>query len=102
VKVFDEQFQIPLRDAPVIGSVSMDQIVIDLTDIPESGVGCGIELISTDTSSQANLEQIAKVAGVVPHAILSRISPKVHRTYLAPSVVESSESVTPLETQSVS
>ena len=87
VKVFDEQFQIPLGDAPVIGSICMDQIAIDLTEIPERGVGYGIELISTDTSSQANLEQIAKVAGVVPHAILSRISPKVHRTYLAPLAV---------------
>ena len=86
VKVFDEQFKIPLGDAPVIGSICMDQIAVDLTDIPEHGIGCGIELISTDTSSKASLEQIAKVAGVVPHAILSRISPKVHRTYLSPAI----------------
>ena len=97
VKVFEEQFQTSLGDAPVVGSICMDQIAIDLTDIPESEVGCGIELITTDTSSQANLEQIAKVAGVVPHAILSRISPTVHRTYL-----ESVGSGTPLETLWVS
>ena len=86
VKVCDEQFKISFGDAPVIGCVCMDQIAIDLSDIPDRGVGCGIELISTDNESQATLERIAEVAGVVPHAIISRISPKVHKTYLSPSV----------------
>lgn len=86
VKVYDEQFKTSFGDAPVIGCVCMDQIAIDLSDIPDRGVGCGIELISTDTASQATLERIAEVAGVVPHAIISRISPKVHKTYLSPSV----------------
>ena len=86
VKVYDEQFKTSLGDAPVIGCICMDQIAVDLTDIPQQGVGCGIELISADSTSQASLEQIAKVAGVVPHAILSRISPKVHRTYAEPKV----------------
>ena len=99
VKVYDDQFKTPLGDAPVIGCICMDQIAVDLTDIPQRGVGCGIELISADPTSQASLKQIAKVAGVVPHAILSRISPKVHRTYLSSTIVESD---TTLETLSVS
>jgi len=82
VRVYDEQFTLPIGDAPVIGCVCMDQIAVDLTDFPNLGVGCGIELISADSASQATLEQIAVVAGVVPHAIISRISPKVHRTYI--------------------
>ncbi len=81
VRVYDDQFVNALGDAPVVGSVCMDQIAIDLTDISKTGVGCGIELISTDDSSHATLEKIAHVARVVPHAILSRISPKVLRTY---------------------
>lgn len=84
VRVYDEQFKTPLGDAPVVGSVCMDQIAIDVTDIPQMGVGCGIELISIDPTSKASLERIAEVAGVVPHAIMSRISPKVHRTYVSP------------------
>jgi len=83
VRVLDETCNHALGDAPVIGSICMDQIAVDLTDIPITGIGCGIELISTDQSSKATLQQIAKVAGVVPHAIISRISPKVHRTYLS-------------------
>ena len=84
VRVFDDRFENILGEAPIVGSVCMDQIAIDLTDIPDRGIGCGIELISSDATSKACLEQTAKMAGVVPHAIISRISPKVHRTYLLP------------------
>ncbi len=82
VRVYDEQFQVPLGDAPVIGSVCMDQIAVDLTEISSSGIGCGIELISDSKESNATLAHLAEVAGVVPHAIMSRISPRVRRMYL--------------------
>ena len=68
-------------DAPVIGAICMDQIAIDLTAFPASEIATGIELISTDQSSKASLQHLAKVAGVVPHAIISRISPNVPRAY---------------------
>jgi len=86
VRVLDEKFGTVLGDAPVVGSVCMDQIAIDLTDVPQHGIGCGVELITTDLTSKATLERIANVAGVVPHAIISRISPKVHRAYVEPMV----------------
>jgi alanine racemase len=85
VRVLDEQCNTSLGDAPVIGSVCMDQIAIDLTDIQSSDVGCAVELISKHANSKATLERIAQVAGIVPHAIISRISPKVHRVYLEAS-----------------
>ena len=94
VRTFDDQFKTPLGDAPVVGSVCMDQIAIDLTDIVGNQIGCGVELISQSTESKATLNSISEAAGVVPHAIISRISPKVHRSY-----VESSfEIVTPNRT----
>jgi alanine racemase len=82
VRVYDEQFKNVYGDAPVIGSVCMDQIAIDLTDIPDCGIAHGIELISSNEQSKATLTSLSAVAGVVPHAIISRISSKVHRTYL--------------------
>jgi len=84
VRVFDAKFKTALGDAPVVGSVCMDQIAVDLTDIVGIEIGCGVELISSNRESKATLENIAHVAGVVPHAIISRISPKVHRTYVEP------------------
>jgi alanine racemase len=85
VRVFDTEFKKALGDAPVVGCVCMDQIAIDLTEISGNGIGCGVELLSRNAASEATLEKIARVAGVVPHAIISRISPKVHRTYIEPS-----------------
>ena len=68
-------------DAKVIGAVCMDQIAIDVTEFPFASVGTTIELISADVSSKASLASLANVAGVVPHAIISSISPKVKRIY---------------------
>ncbi|MBC8201721.1 MAG: alanine racemase [Planctomycetes bacterium] len=97
VRVFDAEFKRALGDAPIVGCVCMDQIAIDLTEISGNGIGCGVELISTNASSEATLEKIAQVAGVVPHAIISRISPKVHRTYIEPSL----EVVTPNQSREI-
>ena len=86
VRLFDNQFNNAIGDAQVVGSVCMDQIAIDVTDYPTTGVGSGVELISTDATSKATLDQIALAAGVVPHAIISKISSKVHRAYRSPAV----------------
>jgi alanine racemase len=86
VRVFDTQFNHALGDAPVVGSVCMDQIAIDITDFPATGMGSGVELLSTDQSSQATLDQVALAAGVVPHAIISKISSRVNRAYRSPEV----------------
>ena len=97
VRVYDESFTTALGDAPVLGSVCMDQIAIDITDIASNQVTYGIELLTAEPSSNATLQRVAEVAGVVPHAIISRISSKVHRTY----VEGPCEVVTPLHGQSV-
>jgi len=97
VRIFDNQFKHPIGDAPVVGSVCMDQIAIDVTDFPATGVGSGVELISTDPSSRATLDQIALAAGVVPHAIISKISSKVHRSYRSPSVQINAQSLSQLK-----
>ncbi len=73
-----------IGDARVIGAVCMDQIAVDLTDLPKEklDLGCSVELLSTRTGSRASLGELAIAAEVVPHAVISRISPsKVRRTY---------------------
>ena len=73
-----------IGDAPVVGSVCMDQIAVDLTDLPKEsiGIGCGVELLSSRSHSRATMRNVAIACGVVPHAVISRISTtKVCRTY---------------------
>jgi len=79
-----EVFERP-APAPVIGRVSMDQITIDLTGLPESlaRVGAEVELIGGDAQSPTHLPSLAKAAGTITHQILCGIHPSVERVYLA-------------------
>lgn len=74
--------------APVIGSVNMDQITIDLTDCtaddaagPQIGIGTTVELISPEPSAPNYLFELARTAGTIPHELLCRLNPRIRRAY---------------------
>jgi alanine racemase len=70
--------------APVVGAVNMDQITIDLTDVPAGQVeiGTAVELISPDPAAPNHVPRLAQLAGCVPHEILTRINPRLRRLYI--------------------
>ncbi len=57
------------RDAPVCGRVSMDQMTVDITDIPDAKVGDTVEVISPDPQAPNNVENLAILAGTIPYEI---------------------------------
>lgn len=65
--------------APVRGRINMDQIVIDLTDIPGVAVGTAVDLISDDPSSPCALPKLAKLANSHCYELLTRLSPRLVR-----------------------
>ncbi|TVQ32628.1 MAG: alanine racemase [Phycisphaeraceae bacterium] len=69
--------------APVVGRVSMDQITIDITDLPEDavGVGTGVELIGLDREAPNHLPTLARTAGTISHDFLCGLSSRVQRAY---------------------
>jgi alanine racemase len=69
--------------APVVGRVSMDQITIDVSGLPESvaRVGAEVELIGRDAHGPNHLPAMAKAAGTITHDVLCRICPRVERVY---------------------
>lgn len=69
--------------APVIGAINMDQITIDLTELPEERIGIGtrIDLISSDPAAPNALPKVAALGGILPHELLSRLSPRMRRSY---------------------
>lgn len=71
--------------APIVGAVSMDQVTIDLTDLPESaaGVATPVEIVSADRSAPNHLPALAKAAGTITHELLCRLSPRVARRYIS-------------------
>lgn len=70
---------------PVVGRVSMDQITVDVTDIPEDqiAVGSAVEVIGNDPTAPNHLPTVAKRGGTIAHELLCRISPRLPRQYIA-------------------
>lgn len=67
------------KRAPLVGSVSMDQITVDVTDIPEAKVGDEVELIGP----QMTAEEISRRVGAnFTEVVLTALSKRVARVYL--------------------
>lgn len=71
--------------APIVGRVSMDQMTIDITDLPEADVriGARVEIIGADRSAPNHLPALAKHAGMITHEMLLRLSSRLPRHYIA-------------------
>jgi alanine racemase len=57
------------QDAPVRGRVSMDQMTVDVTDIPDAKVGDVVEVISSDPAAPNCVENLARLADTIPYEI---------------------------------
>jgi alanine racemase len=66
-------------DVPVRGRVSMDQLIIDLTDVPQARLGDEVELISSDPSAPHGVENLARLAGTIPHEIVCLLAGRINR-----------------------
>ena len=53
-------------DVPVCGRVSMDQTIVDITDLPGASVGETVEIISPDPDAPHSVESLASLAGTIP------------------------------------
>lgn len=65
-------------EAPVIGLVCMDQLLIDVTDVPGVSIGDEACLIGEGVT----VERLAKLAGTNCHEITTRIMSRVPRRYI--------------------
>lgn len=68
---------------PVIGKISMDQTIVDLTDVVNSGVdvGVGSELtvIDDDPASPNSVENLATLVGTIPYEIITSAGRRIRR-----------------------
>jgi alanine racemase len=53
-------------DVPVCGRVAMDQVIVDLTNVPSAQIGDEVEVISPDPSAPHSVENLARLAGTIP------------------------------------
>lgn len=68
---------------PVVGRVSMDQCVVDLTENPWASPGNVVTLFGRDALGELTLEEYASWSDTIVHEALCRIGPRVPRRYLS-------------------
>jgi alanine racemase len=67
---------------PVVGRVSMDQLLLDVTSIPDVELGDRVTLLGSEGAQRISAEDLAEWAGTIPYEILCRISKRVPRVYI--------------------
>lgn len=66
--------------APIVGRISMDQTVLDVTDIPNAAPGDEVVILGTQGSECITAFDHADVADTIPWEIFTRITARVRRT----------------------
>jgi alanine racemase len=69
------------RRAPVVGRVSMDMTMVDVTDLPEIKTGDPVVLLGAQGSTSVTAADLAGMADTIPYEILCSIGPRVPRSY---------------------
>jgi alanine racemase len=67
------------RWAPVLGAVSMDMIVVDITDLPEVGIEEEVILLGSTAECRMDAAEWADILGTIPYEVLCGISSRVPR-----------------------
>ena len=68
--------------ARIVGSISMDLSLLDVTDIPGVEVGDEVTLIGRSEHCRITAQEVAAALGTVPYEVLCSIGKRVPRVYL--------------------
>lgn len=77
------------RRAPIVGRISMDQITLDVTDVPDVSLGDEVMLIGRQGKTTMTADDIAESIGTISYELLSGIAPRVPRLYVRNGTVSS-------------
>ncbi len=64
--------------APLRGRICMDMSMIDLTELPDVGVGDEVEIFGENN----RVEELAAIAGTIPYELVCAVSKRVPRVYI--------------------
>ncbi len=65
--------------APVAGRVSMDQVVVDVSDVPDVKIGDEVVLLGEQSTRSLSAEDLAALTGTIPYEVLCDIGARVPR-----------------------
>lgn len=64
---------------PIIGRVSMDMTVVDLTDAPSAEVGDAVTVVGRDGGEEITVEQVAAHANTISYEVLTGLTARLPR-----------------------
>jgi alanine racemase len=70
------------KRCPLLGRVTMDLMVIDVSDIPDAAVGDEVVLVGRQGDEEVSANELAELAGTIHWEIVTRIASRVRRVYL--------------------
>ena len=68
--------------APLVGTVSMDMAMADVSHLPEVEVGDEVVILGPQGEDGISLDEFAESAGIIPHELLVRLGSRAPRIYL--------------------
>jgi alanine racemase len=68
--------------APLVGTVSMDMAMADVSHLPEVEPGDEIVILGQQGADQISLDEFAESAGIIPHELLVRLGSRARRVYV--------------------
>ena len=70
------------RRVPILGRVTMDLTMVDVTDVPDASVGDEVVLFGEQGDASLTLEEVASGSETIPYEIMCTIGKRVTRIYV--------------------
>jgi alanine racemase len=68
--------------APLVGTVSMDMAMADVSHLPEVEPGDEVVILGRQASDEISLDEFAESAGMIPHELLVSLGSRAWRIYV--------------------
>jgi alanine racemase len=68
--------------APLVGTVSMDMAMADVSHLPQVEPGDEVVILGAQAADEISLDEFSESAGIIPHELLVRLGSRARRVYL--------------------
>lgn len=70
------------KEAPILGRICMDQLMVDVTDLPECKAGDEAVLFGYDGDGFISADTVGRLSGTIGYDVICGISKRVPRVYI--------------------
>ncbi len=71
------------KKAQILGRICMDQMTVDVTDIPDVSIGTNVTVIGKDGDFSIGFDEIAEMCNTISYEIICNVSIRMPRVYMS-------------------